>query len=64
MTVTQATVTASSEYIPKTAIGAPGGVAPLNLLGQIPANYFPSSLRAGAGNTAAAPQVVDGGELA
>jgi phage baseplate assembly protein W len=54
----------SAVYISESAIGAPGGVAPLDVLGQIPASYFPSSLKTGTGSASAVPEVVDGGELA
>jgi phage baseplate assembly protein W len=67
-TTTSATVPAgsggSSDDILEIAIGAPGGVAPLDPLGQIPATYLPSNLQTSAGDTSAASEVVDGGELA
>jgi len=50
-------VTVSGDYVPTSAVGAPGGVAPLSAAGIVPAQYLPES----SGSDISV--IVDGGEL-
>lgn len=50
-------VTVSGDYVSTSAVGAPGGVAPLSAAGIVPAQYLPES----SGSDISV--IVDGGEL-